>query len=80
MTGGCIVRVRANGCLVPLLIFLGSMIAFWVLLSRSDQWGPLQVAWLPAVLAGGLLGRVLIQKSGRRKESFDADLCRGGGE
>lgn len=81
MAGGCIVRVRANGCLVPLLIFVGSMIAFWVLLSRSGQWGPLQFAWLPAVLAGGLLGRVLIQKAGRRrKESFDADLRRAGRE
>lgn len=73
--GVATVRVRAHGCLVPFTIFVVSLVVFGVLIDRSGQWGPLQYGWLPAVLAGGLLGRVLIQKSGRRRvESLDSAL------
>ncbi|UBQ02212.1 DUF3592 domain-containing protein [Curtobacterium sp. TXMA1] len=80
--GAALVRVGAAGCLVPTVMFLGSFVVLVVLIDYASDWGPLQYGWLPAVLAGALLARVLFPDVGarRRKETAGRGLRTAGGE
>lgn len=80
--GAALVRVGAAGCLVPTVLFLGSFVVLVVLVDHASDWGPLQYGWLPAVLAGALLARVLFPDVGarRRKETAGRGLRTAGGE
>ncbi|QCR44565.1 hypothetical protein C1N91_14585 [Curtobacterium sp. SGAir0471] len=80
--GAALVRVGAAGCLVPTVMFLGSFVVLVVLVDHASDWGPLQYGWLPAVLAGALLARVVFPDVGarRRKETAGRGLRSAGGE
>ncbi|MDM7891879.1 DUF3592 domain-containing protein [Curtobacterium caseinilyticum] len=80
--GAALVRVGAAGCLVPTVLFLGSFVVLGVLVDQASDWGPLQYGWLPAVLAGAFLARVLFPNVGarRRKETAGRGLRTAGGE
>lgn len=80
--GAALVRVGAAGCLVPTVLFLGSFVVLGVLIEHASDWGPLQYGWLPAVLAGALLARVVFPDVGarRRKETAGRGLRTAGGE
>ena len=80
--GAALVRVGAAGCLVPTVLFLGSFVVLGVLVEHASDWGPLQYGWLPAVLAGAFLARVLFPNVGarRRKETAGRGLRTAGGE
>lgn len=80
--GAALVRVGPAGCLMPTVLFLGSFVVLGILISRASDWGPLQYGWLPAVLAGAFLARMLFPNVGprRRKETAGRGLRTAGGE
>lgn len=80
--GAALVRIGAAGCLVPTVLFLGSFVVLGVLVEHASDWGPLQYGWLPAVLGGAFLARVLLPSVGgrRRKETTGRELRTAGGE
>lgn len=80
--GAAVARVGPSGCLVPTVLILGAFVVLGVLVAHASSWGPLQYGWLPAVLAGAFIARVLLPVIGarRRREPASRGLRTAGSE